>query len=95
MMMMMMTTMTKIIMLIPMASIGGQISIQISTSKSQIFKLQISNLAKHIPILNPTKASQIKSPKLKSQIKSQILMQHDSQIESQHAPNRDLNRIAI
>jgi len=53
--------------------IGGQISIQISISKSEIFKLQISNLAKQIPILNPTKADQIKFPKLISQVKSQVL----------------------
>ena len=40
--------------------------LQISISKSPLFKLQI-------PILNPTKANKIKSAKLRSQIKSQIL----------------------
>jgi len=59
--------------LLPPSCTGGQISIQISISKSPIFKLQISNLAKQIPILNPAKANQVKSPKLKSQIKSKIL----------------------
>ena len=54
-------------------NVGGQISVQIWISKSQVFKLQISNLAKQIPVLNPAKANQIKSRKLKSQIKFQIL----------------------
>ena len=66
-------------------TIGGQISIQISNRKSQIFKLPISNLAKQIPMLNPT-SNQIPQAKIPNLIINLVLFstQNSSNEKGKH-----------